>query len=223
MSRVERPSWQRVQRRRGCTARSGGTSPRSTFVGRHTERRSAGPARRSGRGSNRGVPPTAVKRGDGSRSSGASFLFRKCLDHLADAGQFLARSGLCRESAHHEALGRTVERPLHQVARDLCLGLLFGDTRLVDVRLKTLGAEEQPLFGHQLHLLQRGGVADIFAKLFVDLAHGGWSKPPKNGEDVDFSGTGKGRIRTNAVGGFQSHLLRHYNDSKRMSTTKIVG
>jgi hypothetical protein len=93
--------------------------------------------------------------------------------------QLFARGRLCRQGAHYQASGRTAESPSQQVAGNLPLRLLFGRAGLVDVRSETLAADEQTLLGHQLHRLQRGGVADVLAEFVVDFPHRRHSQAPE--------------------------------------------
>ena len=57
---------------------------------------------------------------------------------------------------------------------------------LVHVGLKTFAADEQTLFGHQLHLLERGGVAVAFVERPVNVPDRGRSQAPKDGENIEF-------------------------------------
>ncbi len=148
------------------------------------------------------------------------FSSSKGVQHAADFVQFFARSRLCRQGAHHQASGRTAEGPFQQVARDLPLRLLFRDAGLVDVRSEALAADEQTLFGHQLHRLQRGGVAVVLAELVVDFPHGRHSQLPEDGKNVEFGGGGKRDWRPIAAG--EVIWLQRYYDKNRKSTGKSV-
>src|SRR5439155_3342499 len=105
---------------------------------------------------------------------------------------------------------------------DLFLRLLSGNTRLVNVRSKTLTADKQTFFTHQLHLLQRRRIAAVFAELFMDFTHRRRSQPPENGEDVDFSCGRKRKSLSFAIRGVHNICEAHYNDIKRSATIKIV-
>ena len=148
---------------------------------------------------------------------GASFLFGKGVQHAANFVQFFARSRLRRQGAHHQASGRTAERAFQQVARDLLLGLLLRDAGLVNVRSETLAADEQTLLRHQLHLLQRGGVAVVFAELRRGLP----VRSPAPASRGRLECRVRRRLEVEAVA-MESHLKRRYYDKKRMSTIIIV-
>src|SRR5580692_11294172 len=130
------------------------------------------------------------------------------------------RGRLRRQRPHHQTLGRTAECALQQVARYLPLRLLFGEGGLIDVRSEALAADEQTFFRHQLHLLQRGGVAVAFTELFVDFPHGRGRQIPEDGEDIEFGG-GWQRDRRPAAA-WRGHLKQPYYELKRKSTIRIV-
>src|SRR5262245_56181729 len=143
-------------------------------------------------------------------------LFRKCVQHRADFREFFFCSRLGRKSSHHEASGRPVEGALQQVGSNLALGLLIRNTSFINMCTVALGSDQQALFGHQLHLFERGGIAAVLGESVVELAGGGRSEAPKDGEDIDFSGGGQRQRRS------FGHLWSRYNDFIRKSTTKIV-
>src|SRR5207302_6119110 len=110
--------------------------------------------------------------------------------------------------------------PFQQVARDLLLRLLFGNTGLINVRAEALAAHQQTLLRHQLHLLQRGGVTVVLAELVVNFPHGRHSQPPEDGKNVEFGSGWKCHRRS--VAALSSHLKPLYDDKNRKSTKHIV-
>src|SRR5580704_7084608 len=153
-------------------------------------------------------------------SSGTFFLSGKRVQHAADFVQLFARDRLRRQGTYHQASGGTAEDPFQEVARDLSLRLFFRDADLVNMRSKTFAAKEQALFRHQLHRLQRRGVAVILVEIVVNFSYSRHSQAPENSEDVEFSGGWKCYRRL--LAGARGHCQGTYYDTNRMSTRKIV-
>ncbi len=125
-----------------------------------------------------------------------------------------------RRRAHHQASSGTAEGSLQEIRRDLPLCLLFGEAGLVNMGSEPLSPDEQTLFGHQLHGLQRGGVTVVFAELVMDFPHGRHSQGPDNGKNIEFGVGWKGHWRSVATR--RSHLNQPYYDKKRIATVKTV-
>src|ERR1019366_6663409 len=69
--------------------------------------------------------------------------------------------------------------------------VLPGHALLVNVGPKALAADQQPLFGHHLHLLQGGGVDALPAERFMDFADRTQAALPQRRQDFQFGAGGK--------------------------------
>lgn len=76
---------------------------------------------------------------------------------------------------------------MHQVAGEPRLGFLPCNGGFVEVRSIALAAPHQTFFVHQLHLLERAGIAGIFGQSLVHFAHGAGPASPKNRKDAELS------------------------------------
>src|ERR1700691_5065150 len=137
-------------------------------------------------------------------SSGTFFLSGKGVQHAADFVQLFARDRLRRQGAYHQASGGTAEDPFQEVARDLSLRLLLRDAGLVNMGSETLAANEQALFRHQLHRLQRRGVAVVLAETVVNFPYSRHPQPPEDRKNVELGGGWKRYRRSVAAG--RGHL-----------------
>src|SRR3954465_15900717 len=122
------------------------------------------------------------------------------------------------------ALEQSARRPVEGLLQDrrgqlaLCHAAL--DRRLVDVRAEALGAGQQALLVHHLHLLQHGRVADVLGggDHLEHFAHRAGAALPQDTQDAEL---GFGRCRLVGDGfsnGHASTLLRqlsYVNDNDR--------
>jgi hypothetical protein len=121
------------------------------------------------------------------------------VDDLPDLGQFLVARGLRGQGAEHEARSRPAEGAGKEVRGELLLRALLGNGRLVEVRPEAFAARHQSLLVHELHLLQRGGVAASLVEGLVNFADRAGPALPQDGEDVEL-GSGREQHAAFVVG-----------------------
>src|SRR3954465_1741408 len=117
-------------------------------------------------------------------------------------------------SSGERALEQSARRPVEGLLQDgrgqLALRHAALDRRLVDVRAETLGARQQALLVHHLHLLQHRRVADVLGRGddLEDFAYRAGPALPQDAQDPEL-GLGRRRLIPNGL--WDSHastLLR---------------
>jgi len=119
-------------------------------------------------------------------SGGSSGAFLELVEHVPDGGEFGGGDFFGGEGAEDEVGGGAVEGALEEVAGELLLGMFAGKGGCVDMGTEALAAFEQAFLGHDLHLLEDGGVAGLLGREgFVDLADSGGAGGPEDAEDSE--------------------------------------
>src|SRR5687767_1595918 len=142
-------------------------------------RRAARPARESGSAST--PAPRSTGAASDRRSSSLPFL-PIVIEQLADFLQLDRRGAVGVQRLQNESGRRSAESAIDEVFEELPLCLLLAGERSIHMRASRLVTFDQALVGHDLHQLERGGVAGVAGAglCFVYLAHGRRSAFPQN-------------------------------------------
>src|SRR6185312_3343687 len=148
------------------------------------------PARESEAASTPDDRPTAASQGSELRSFAPPLFRVQFVEHPANLRSLFGGGRLSAERTHDEPFGRPPKHSFQKIAGNPHLHLALWGRGLIDMRSKALAADQQPLFGHQTHLRQRGVVIAVLFQRLMYLANGGRPQAPQGSQDIGFRGGG---------------------------------